>query len=43
MESMRSLILDDLDWGAILPGFAVVAVLGAIMLALSVRMINRYD
>ena len=43
MEAQRSLILDDLDWGAILPGFAVVAVLGAIMLLLNVRMINRYD
>ena len=43
MEALRSLILDDLDWGTILPGFAVVAVLGAIMLALNVRMINRYD
>jgi ABC-2 type transport system permease protein len=43
MEAMRSLILDDLDWGAIAPGFAVVAVLGAVMLFLNVRMINRYD
>jgi ABC-2 type transport system permease protein len=43
MESMRSLILFDLDWGEVLPGFVVVAVLGAIMLALSVRMINSYD
>ena len=29
MEAMRSLILDDLDWEKILPGFGVVAVLGA--------------
>jgi ABC-2 type transport system permease protein len=43
MEAMRSLILTDLDWGEILPGFAVVAVLGAIMLALTVRMIKAYD
>ena len=43
MESMRSLILDDLDLEKILPGFAVVAVLGAIMLALNVRMIKNYD
>ena len=43
MEALRSLILDDLDWGKILPGFAVVAVLGAIMLALTVRMIRNYD
>jgi ABC-2 type transport system permease protein len=43
MEALRSLILEDLDWGAILPGFAVVAVLGALMLALNVRMIRNYD
>ena len=43
MESLRSLILDDLAWGAIWPGFAVVAVAGALMLALNVRMIKHYD
>ncbi len=43
MESMRSLILEDLDWGSVLPGFGVVAVLGALMLALTVRIIKRYD
>jgi ABC-2 type transport system permease protein len=43
MEAVRSLILDDLDWGTILPGFAVVAALGAIMIALNVRVINHYD
>jgi ABC-2 type transport system permease protein len=43
MEALRSLILTDLDWGKILPGFAVVAVMGAIMLALNVRMIQKYD
>jgi ABC-2 type transport system permease protein len=43
MEALRSLILRDLDWGAILPGFGVVAVLGALMLALNVRVINSYD
>jgi ABC-2 type transport system permease protein len=43
MEALRSLILEDLDWGSILPGFAVVAVLGALMLALNVRMIRHYD
>ena len=43
MEALRSLILTDLDWGKILPGFAVVAVLGAIMLLLNVRMIRTYD
>lgn len=43
MEAMRSLILEPLDWGDVLPGFAVIAIAGAIMLALSVRMISRYD
>ncbi|MBE2319914.1 ABC transporter permease [Solirubrobacter sp. CPCC 204708] len=43
MESQRSLILDDLDWGTIWPGFAVVLVVGAIMLAANVRLINHYD
>jgi ABC-2 type transport system permease protein len=43
MEALRSLILEDLVWGDILPGFAVVAVLGAVMIALNVRMIRHYD
>ncbi|MEA2293746.1 MAG: type transport system permease protein [Solirubrobacteraceae bacterium] len=43
MEALRSLILQDFDWSRILPGFAVVAVLGALMLALNVRMIRSYD
>ena len=43
MEAMRSLILVDLDWTAIWRGFAVVAVLGALMISLSVRVINNYD
>jgi ABC-2 type transport system permease protein len=43
MEALRSLILRDLVWSDILPGFAVVAVLGAIMVALNVRVIERYD
>jgi ABC-2 type transport system permease protein len=43
MEALRSLVLYDLDWGEILPGFAVVAVLGAVMLFLNVRMIRSYD
>ena len=43
MEALRSLILTDLDMGKVLPGFAVVAVLGAIMLLLNVRMIKTYD
>ena len=43
MESMRSLILDDVDWAEIWPGFVVIAIFGAIMLFLNVRMIRSYD
>jgi ABC-2 type transport system permease protein len=43
MEALRSLILYDLDWGEVLPGFAVIGGLGAVALALNVRMIKRYD
>src|ERR687894_1505728 len=38
MEALRSLILEDLAWSRIAPGFAVVAVLGAAMIALNVRL-----
>jgi ABC-2 type transport system permease protein len=43
MEALRSLVLDDLDWEKVLPGFGVVAALGVVMLVLNVRMIQRYD
>lgn len=43
MEAMRSLILQDLRSETILLGFLVVAVSGAIMLAVSVRVIRAYD
>jgi len=43
MEGLRSLILSDLNWSAILPAFAVVGVIGALMLALNVRLIRTYD
>jgi ABC-2 type transport system permease protein len=43
MEALRSLILVDLDWSEIWPGFAVVGALGVVMLALNVRMIKGYD
>jgi ABC-2 type transport system permease protein len=43
MEAMRSLILVDLRWETISLGFLVVAIAGAVMLAVSVRMIQRYD
>jgi ABC-2 type transport system permease protein len=43
MEALRSLILEDLVWSKILLGYGVAVALGAVMLALSVRMIRRYD
>jgi len=43
MEGLRSLILEDLAWGAIGRGFAVVGVLGVLMIVLNVRTIRRYD
>src|SRR3954447_18085984 len=43
MEGLRSLILEALAWETIGLGYLVVAVAGAIMLALSVRLIRNYD
>jgi ABC-2 type transport system permease protein len=43
MEGMRSLILQDLRWETIGLGYLVVVVAGAIMLAISVRVIRNYD
>jgi ABC-2 type transport system permease protein len=43
MEALRSLILDDLNWEEILPGFGVVAALGVVMLVLNIRVIQHYD
>lgn len=43
MEALRSLILTDLDWEKVLPGFGVIAGLGVVMLVLNVRMIKNYD
>jgi ABC-2 type transport system permease protein len=43
MEAARSLILEDFNWAAIGRGFLVVIASGALMLYLSVRMINNYD
>jgi ABC-2 type transport system permease protein len=43
MEALRSLILEDLAWSRILPGVAVVAVVGTLMVALNVRLIRNYD
>jgi ABC-2 type transport system permease protein len=43
MEALRSLILQDLVWAPVARGFAVVAVLGVLMVALNVRLIRDYD
>jgi ABC-2 type transport system permease protein len=43
MEALRSLILVDLRWETILLGFLVVAVAGAIMLMVSIRVVSSYD
>jgi hypothetical protein len=43
MEGLRSLILEDLVWSKIAYAFGVVAVLFALMIALNVRVIQRYD
>jgi ABC-2 type transport system permease protein len=43
MESLRTLILEDLAWATIWPGFLVVGLAGALVLALNVRLINHYD
>jgi ABC-2 type transport system permease protein len=43
MEAMRSLILEDLHWETIGLGFLVVAVAGALMLGLSLRVMRAYD
>ncbi|HVM04996.1 MAG TPA: ABC transporter permease [Acidimicrobiales bacterium] len=43
MEAQRSLILEDYAWARIGRGFAVIAVFGAVMMALNVRAIRSYD
>ena len=43
MEALRSLLLEDLAWETILLGFLVVAIAGAIMVAVSIRVIRTYD
>ena len=43
MEAMRSLILVDLDWAAIWPGFLVSGAFMVGMLALNVRTMRSYD
>ena len=43
MEALRSLILVDLNWDDVWPGFAVVIASGVVMLWLNVRSIAAYD
>jgi ABC-2 type transport system permease protein len=43
MEALRSLVLQDFVWAPLARGFAVVAVLGVLMVALNVRLIRDYD
>jgi ABC-2 type transport system permease protein len=43
MEGLRSLILDDLDWGKIAAGYGVAVALAIIAVALNVRIVNHYD
>jgi ABC-2 type transport system permease protein len=43
MEALRALILEGFAWAPIARGFAVVAVLAVVMVALNVRMIRNYD
>ncbi len=43
MESMRSLILEPLNWGAIAPGFIVVAAFVGVMIGINVKVMSTYD
>ncbi|MEP7201796.1 MAG: ABC transporter permease [Ilumatobacteraceae bacterium] len=43
MEAARSLILEGFNWTALGRGFLVVVAAGALMMTLSVRLINNYD
>ena len=43
MEAARSLILDGFEWAIIGRGFLVVAITAAVMMLLSVKLINSYD
>ena len=43
MESMRSIILEPLNWSAVGPGFVVVGVFVAVMVAINVRVMRTYD
>jgi ABC-2 type transport system permease protein len=43
MEATRSLVLEGFDGTALARGFAVIVIGGALMMALSVKVINSYD
>lgn len=43
MEGARSLVIEGFDATALLRAFAVIAAAGIVMVALNVRMVNRYD
>jgi ABC-2 type transport system permease protein len=43
MEAARSLVLEGFNGAALAKGFAVIVGAGLVMLALNVRMINKYD
>jgi ABC-2 type transport system permease protein len=43
MEAARALILDGFEWEALAKGGVVIAAAAALMLALSVRLVNNYD
>lgn len=43
MEATRALIIEGFEWDAIGKGFGVIALTGAVMLGLSVKLINSYD
>ena len=43
MEALRSLILEDLDWSTIAPGFAVAGGFAVLMVTLNVRLMASYD
>ena len=43
MESLRSLILDNLAWSKIAPGFGVALVCLAVVVAFNVRVMRNYD
>jgi ABC-2 type transport system permease protein len=43
MEALRSLVLQDFAWATLARGFGIVALLGALMVTLNIRLIRNYD